>query len=182
MLKNRMLKYLPFYEQKSEIFHELMKVQGKELDQITLDLKDLERQLFIETATWTLDIYEKELGIQTDRDKTYEDRRSTIKSKWRGTGKVDRNLIKLVADAYTNGDVEVTFDGRINIIFTSVYGVPPNIEDLKNAIEEIKPAHLEILYEFLYITWLQMRQTTWGKVKKMNWKEVRTRKVIGCQS
>ena len=84
-------------------------------------------------------------------NKPLSDRRSVIKSKLRGSGKVDHIQIKLVADAYTNGDVVVSFNGHIVVKFTSNYGIPPNLDDVKNALEDVKPAHLAIDYEFRYL-------------------------------
>jgi hypothetical protein len=170
LVKEKMLKYLPIFEQKSKVFQELISVQGQELDRKALMIKDLEKQLAIDTATWALELYEKELGILTDLNRPYEERRSTIKSKWRGAGKVDSNLIKLVADAYTNGDVKVSFDGKIHIEFESVYGIPPNIEDLKQALEDIKPAHLAIAYMFKYLIWNQFDDynKTWDEWDQLN--------------
>ena len=62
-------------------------------------------------------------------------------------------MIKIVCDSFSNGDVKVTFDGIIHVKFTSVEGIPPNMSDLKNAVEEIKPAYLllDYLYAFLLI-------------------------------
>ncbi|MMZ67964.1 hypothetical protein D1872_306060 [compost metagenome] len=30
-------------------------------------------------------------------------------------------------------------------------GIPPNLDDLKEVIEEIKPAHMKVEYEFSYL-------------------------------
>lgn len=151
MYKDKMLSYLPNYERKSKVLGEFFYAVATEFENKDSILDDLEKQLFIDTATWGLDIYEKDLGIKTDLSKSYEDRRSVIKSKERGTGKVDRALIKIVADAWANGNCDVTFDGRINIKFNSIYGTPANLQDLQNAIDEIKPAHLSVIYQFAYL-------------------------------
>lgn len=148
---SRLLERLPTYEQGSKIFQEIMRVETVEFDNLALYIQELEKQLSIDTATWGLEIYEKELGIKTNLSKPISERRSVIKSKWRGTGKVDRYLIKTVVDAYTNGEVEVGFDGNIIVEFTSVLGTPPNIEDAENAVKEISPAHLRIIYGYMYL-------------------------------
>lgn len=170
MLSDQMIKYLPDYERKSKIFQELMRVEGLEFDKQYLSVTDFKRQLFIDTATWGLVIYEKELGIKTDLSKSYDDRRSVIKSKWRGAGKIDRTLIKLVADAYTNGDVEVAFNGRIIIEFNSVRGIPPNMNDLKAVLEDIRPSHLGIEYVYLYLIWndFDSYNKTWDQWDALN--------------
>lgn len=142
---------LPLYERKSQFIKDLLSAQQLEIDRLSNNIADLEKQLNIDTATWALSIYEKDLGIESNLTKSLEERRSVIKSKWRGTGKVDRTLIKLVVDAFTNGGVDVSFDGRIIITFNDVKGIPPNLEDAQRAIEDISPAHLAIIYEFAYL-------------------------------
>lgn len=148
---NKLILSLPYYERNSKVFKEILNAEVKVFDGLNLDINDLEGQLNVDTATWALYIYEKELDIKTELNKPLYERRSVIKSKWRGTGKVDAALIKMVADAFTNGDVSVEFDGSIIIKFNSVYGIPPNLEDTKKAIQEISPAHLGILYQFAYL-------------------------------
>lgn len=148
---SRLLEYLPPYERKSEVFKEVMNAEQIEFNKLGLDLEDLNKQFFVDTATWGLAIYEKELGLKTNLNKPLEERRSVIKSKWRGTGKVDRLLIKTVVDAYTNGGVDVGFDGKIIVTFNDVKGIPPNMEDVYNAVGEISPAHLAIIYKFAYL-------------------------------
>lgn len=138
---------------KSKTYQEIFKVDSEQINLLFSDIADIRNQLSIDTATWGLVIYEKELKIKTNLNKPFSERRSVIKSKLRGSGKVDHIQIKLVADAYTNGNVLVSFNGHIVIKFTSTFGVPTNVDDLKNALEEIKPAHLAIDYEFRYVTY-----------------------------
>lgn len=141
---------------------------GLSLDNFDADMEMLLAQLNIDTATWALAVYEKELALKTDVSKTIDDRRSLIKSKLRGTGKIGAAQIKIVADSYSNGDVDVTLEyGGIDIEFTSVYGIPSNMEDLKKIIREIAPAHLEINYMFRFYTYAELKANEWtyGAIK-----------------
>lgn len=142
---------LPLFMRKSQLAEEKFSAEEAQFDSVNANLDDLRKQMDVNSATWGLSIYEKELGIKTDISKQYSERRSVISSKWRGSGKIDRALIKMVADAYTNGDVDVSFNGVINIKYNSVYGIPPNLQDLQNALDDVKPAHLRIAYEFAYL-------------------------------
>jgi len=151
--KQKLILQLPRFMRKSMVYDAIFGAIASQIDARALDFEDLCRQMSVETATWALAIYEAELRIPIDPNKSISERRAVIKSKMRGFGKVDSALIKIVADSYTNGDVDVHFtDGTIVITFTSVVGLPPNIEDLQTAIEEIKPAHLAVLYVYLYNT------------------------------
>ncbi len=152
-MRTKLINYLPIFMRKSQIFNEIFRGEEKELEAAEASIEEIRQQLNIDTATWGLEIYEAELGIKTDLSKGLEERRSVIKSKWRGTGKVDARLIQLVAEAYSNGEVQVSFDGSIVISFVGTRGVPPNLNDLEDTINSIKPAHLPFSFRFNYLTW-----------------------------
>lgn len=140
---SRLLEYLPIYERSSIVFQEILNSEQMEFDRLGLNIEDLEKQFFIDTATWGLAIYEKELKLPIRPKKNLEERRSLIKSKMRGMGKVDLAMIKSIIEAYTRSTADIIFDGRINIKFTNEGTITLNISDMFNAIEEIKPAHLD---------------------------------------
>lgn len=172
-----MIDTLPFYLRKSGVLNEVFDSEQHAINFLETKANDIVAQMNIDTATWGLDIFEREFGIQTDLSKSYDDRRSVIKLKWRGSGKVDGTLIKLAADAYTNGDVVVTFEnGEIIVKFNSVFGIPKNLDDLKNNINEIKPAHLNVTYTFRYTLWadIDAENHTWQHISMLNntWEQV----------
>jgi hypothetical protein len=169
-----MIGYLPIYERKSKVFNELINAEAHEIQLKYEAIEDFKLQLSIDTATWGLDYYEKEFKIQSDHSKPYEHRRSVIKSKMRIAGKCDRMLIKFVCDAYTNGDVEVSFNGHIVIRFTSLKGIPPNINDLEAILEEIKPAHKPIDFEFTYNTHDMLKVYTHDALKAFTHDQIKT--------
>ncbi|OZV11066.1 hypothetical protein CIW83_16920 [Tissierella sp. P1] len=146
---SKMLKYLPPYERQSKVFQEIMKAEEIEFEKIHTEIKDLEKQFFVDTATWGLAIYEKELKLPIRPNKSLEERRSIIKAKMRGMGKVDAEMIKAIVEAFTKSSVEVTFDGIIKIIFSNQDTIILNMNDMFEAIEEIKPAHLD--YETILV-------------------------------
>ena len=175
-MSNELLSYIPKGLRSSKIFIQMFNAEKNEFDLIESSIEDVNKQLSVDTATWGLAIYEKELGIRTVIEKPLDERRSVIKSKMRGHGSVGSELIKLVVDSYTNGDVEVSFDGKININFTSLRGIPPNMQDVKNALENIKPAHLDVVYVYLFLTWERWDSFnyTWDEIDALNitWDEL----------
>lgn len=150
----RMLKYLPSYYATSRYMKSIQYAQGSEIDSLNQALDEILNQYFVLTATWGLDYWEKELGIPTEAHKPLSQRRSVILSKIRGIGTVTIAMIKNVAEAYDGGTVEVSQEPalyKIVVKFIDTIGIPPNLDDLKAAIEEIKPAHLAVVYEFSYL-------------------------------
>ncbi|WP_431090067.1 YmfQ family protein [Paenibacillus sp. 8b26] len=146
--------YLPAYYEISRVMQADMDAKGSELDALYFALDETLAQFFVRTSTWALDRWENELGIPADLKKPLEQRRSVVESKLRGSGKFSGRLVKNVAEAYDGGTVNVTFqhtEWGFTVKFIDTIGIPPNLEDLKAAIEEIKPAHLSVEYEFRYL-------------------------------
>ena len=99
--------------------------------------------------------------------KPIEQRRSVIISKMRGSGKVSASMLKNVAQAYDRGSIEVSVqpsEYRVTIHFRDTFGIPPNLGDLKSAIEEIKPAHIAIDYALRYLTIAEVEGMTFDEI------------------
>lgn len=149
-----MFSYLPGYYETSRVMQADMNAKGTELDQLFAALDETLQQFFVRTATWGLDRWESELGIATDPGKPLDQRRAVVESKLRGSGKFSGRLVKSVAEAYDSGTVDVSFqpaDWSFTVKFVDTLGIPPNLNDLRAVIDEIKPAHLAVVYEFSYL-------------------------------
>jgi len=173
-----MMSYLPDYYSTSRVMSSTIDAQGTELDMLWQAMDGVLEQYFVPTATWGLDLWEKEFGIPINSTKQIEQRRSVILSKIRGIGTVTVKLIKSVAEAYDGGLVEVTVQPEtfnFTVKFVDTRGIPPNLDDLKAVIEEIKPAHLTVEFAFTYTQWDELKQTTWDNLKNFTWGEVMTR-------
>lgn len=133
-------------------------------------------QLDVQTASQWLDLWERMYGLEPDVEKPIEYRRSRLISKMRGSGTTTVQLIQNTAESFSNGSVDVIeypTENRFEIKFTSQIGMPPNIEDLTAAIEEIKPAHLAYSYIILYRTWGQLKQYIWADLSSHIWADVK---------
>ena len=125
-------------------------------------------QLDLNTATWGLDYWEDAYGIPREAGKDYAYRRTRILSKMRGSGTTTAELIQNVAESFINGQVEVIeFPEADDVWLRNVFhirfgqiGIPPNLDDLKAAVEEIKPAHLKVEYIIAYRTSSELHRYT----------------------
>jgi hypothetical protein len=127
-----------------------MNVETLEFAKLKECIDELANNLYVQTATWGLDYFEAELGIDTDISKTYEERRERILAKKRGTGTSTKQMIRNTAESFTAGEVVVIEnfkDYSFSIKFIDTNGSPRNIDTLTNMIDEIKPAHLD--YEII---------------------------------
>lgn len=152
----RMMDSVPDYYQYSEVFRQIQQAQGDEYDSMEDRNDDLQRQLYVVTATWGLRYWEQSLGITIVETDDYEIRRSRVLSATRGAGNFSASLIKSVAESFANGEVAVTVDFptlTVKIEFVGVNGIPSNIADLQIAIDNIIHAHLGVEYRFKYVYW-----------------------------
>ncbi|MBN7773161.1 YmfQ family protein [Clostridium aminobutyricum] len=173
-----LLDYMPSYYKDSKVFAALLKAFTDEINANNYAISDLESQFFVDTATWGLSVWEKELNITTDISKAYQERRELIKSKMRGTGTCTIEMIKNTALAYTNAEIEVIEDNpnyKFVVRFIGVKGIPDYIETFKHTIDTIKPAHLSYRVEYNYNTWGEVKEVTWGTIKTGTWGELKTR-------
>lgn len=170
-----MLQLPAFY--KSIPFAELQRVLGEAVRRAAANVEFTMAQLWPQTAIgWGLELWETAYGIPVEVDKDTDFRRTRIISKLRGQGTSTAELIRVVAASFVNGEVEVeehNDQSYFTVKFTSIMGVPPNVEDLTAAINEIKPAHLNFVYEYLYRQWGSLKSYTWGQLAEKSWKELR---------
>ena len=176
-----LLSYMPEYYKASKVIDNLNNANALELDEFDTKLNNVLDQFFIDTSDFTLERWEKEFGIEVNNGYDIEFRRTRIISKLRGQGTITVNLIKNVSESFSNGEVDVIEDNpnySFTVKFIGVRGIPPNLDDLKTAIENIKPAHLTVLYDFTYTLWNEVKNITWGAVKTGTWGQLKTREVI----
>lgn len=140
---------LPQNYQHSDEITETQQAVNAQVEKLRAEKDDLLLQLNIETATWGLGLWEKAYGLETDPSKSYAFRRAQIESKMRSLGVTTVEMIRNVAESFSDDNVSVIeFPSEYSFLI-KFKGTPPNFDDLTNTIEEIKPAHLA--WNFIYI-------------------------------
>lgn len=155
--------------------NEIFSAIGIELDEVEKELDRIYNDEFFDTLSEKAVLrYEKLLAITPKFGQTLENRRSIIRAKWIGSGKVTLAMMQEVANSWKNGAIALEFiGGRIHVKFISPVGVPENLADLQEALENVKPAHLAIYFTFMYLTWGDLLGSTWGEAKQRDWKHVK---------
>lgn len=96
--------------------------------------------------------YEKLLGLVTDESVSLEDRRSRIQAKWLSNNHNNIALIQSVCNSWKNGEISADFiEGVIRLTFIGAYGTPDDLDSLRYAVNEIKPAHIPYILLFRYL-------------------------------
>lgn len=154
--ERRMLEHIP------EVYAELIDMQAMAqggaavIDQLEKNMDDTLNQVFIETATWGLEKREKELDI-VPVDMSYSIRRANIKQKENAISPANKNMIERAVNRYLANprskvqliEGEYAFD--VTIMVEDLVTGKQRLVDL---VEEIKPAHLEALFDLLIWTGL----------------------------
>ncbi|SMF72492.1 hypothetical protein SAMN05661091_0875 [Paenibacillus uliginis N3/975] len=177
------LSYLPSYYQEITEMKSIASAKGAELDNLADRLEDMLDQHYPETATWTLSRYEQDLSIPTNLSKPVEQRRSVIISKMRGSGKVSGSMLKNVAQAFEGGRIDVSVspaEYKIIITFIDTLGIPENLDDLEKALDDIKPAHMALDYEFRFLLVKDINNVmTFNQLKELPFNKLAFRRTGG---
>ena len=172
-----LMSLLPWYYKSNVTIEGLQNSIAKELGKLYYNLEDLINQLFIDTATWGLSLYEKQLGLQTNLSLSYEERRKIIKAKLWGRGRTTKQMIKDTAEAFSGGEVDVIEypeESKFIVKFIGVKGIPRNMQGFIDMLETIKPAHLAYEIMYTYTVWDFVKHITWEQASQYTWNEFRT--------
>lgn len=178
MKVERLIRHMPKYYRDIVEIEELQNAIDLQLDELDIISNEILKQFFIYTATWSLPIWERIFGLTVgDTMSNIKERRENIISKLRSYGTTTKEMMARVAKAFTNGEIEVIEDNpnySFTIKFTSIVGIPQNLDNFKNTINIIKPAHLNYSIEFRYNTHGQLNKhkLTHGGLKKYTHKQI----------
>lgn len=137
------INYLPDYLSKDDNFNDTCTSLSMEQEKIRLLLQDCLNQLYVKSATWGLDRWEKVLDIKAT-SKDYSKRRRDILLKLQGTQTSTLNYMTMLCRRYfvdtCNLKIEQDYKNYAFKIIADACSYDYN--GLCKAIETYKPAHL----------------------------------------
>lgn len=136
------LRYLPKFLKSDGSFKAIEDTLSEEHEKQRLLIIDICKQLFVETATWGLDDWERVYGIETDKDLPAEVRRENLLIKIQGAQTVTINqLEKLINNVVPTDDatvIENTAPNQFKVVMETAIA----IDEVRKVVEHYKPAHL----------------------------------------
>ena len=131
----------------------IVNAAGREMDIADQEIEQLGKDQFFDTCSIDkLLAYQKQAGKTPQQPQPEAGRRSAVEAKWKSSGKVDVAMLQAVANSLKNGKVDVNFvDNKIQITFSDEYGLPADRTGLEIALDDVKPAHLPIVYLVKYL-------------------------------
>lgn len=119
--------------------------------------------------------YERFMELDYKNDWSLQDRKDRIIYTLLSKNIFTPQVLKEQAKIFTNGEIEIIEDYgnySFTIKFTSVVGIPQNLDNFKNFIYINKPAHLNFKIEFRYNTHNQVAYLLHNSLKVKNHKEI----------
>lgn len=170
-----MIDGLPSYYRKSQVVKDLYNAIQSALEKFEGDMDTKASNLFVLTAS-DLSLHEKDVGLTSDPSIHEETRRAQVLARLQGHKLLTISELKSLINLYDKTGCSINEDFEnytVTIVFDGRKGQPYNFEQLKAAIDEVKPAHLNFKYEFIRNTWGDWRKTfgTWGKNIDFTWGE-----------
>ncbi len=149
---------LPDYYEDNETMQELQWILSDETDKLEKSLSKAMNDVFWSKAAGNemLTRYERMFGLLPDVGKSDRYRKERIMARVAGAGTTTASLVQHIAESYTNATVELKEnfpEYTVTVWFVGTSGIPGNISDIKESIEEMIPAHLKVLYEYIFNTY-----------------------------
>ena len=119
--------------------------------------------------------YERFMNLEFKKGWSLQDRKDRIIYTLLSKNIFTPHVLKEQAKIFTNGEIEVIEnynDYSFMIKFTSVVGIPQNLDNFKNFIYVNKPAHLNFSIEFRYNTHNQVAYLLHNSLKLKTHKEI----------
>lgn len=139
----------------SKIMQAIFEAIGSEWDNANEISEDILNQLFPQTATWGLSIWEQRLGLITNVTEDLERRRGKVIAKLQTKYPITPKNMAMILKNYTGADISIT-EGvapyAFEIKLLGREGFPKSLEDLYKEVKRIKPSHLSVMYKLIVLT------------------------------
>lgn len=151
--------YLPPYLFNDPEFTAKLAAESAEHDNMRKALIDICNQLFVSTATWGLDRWEKFLDIPTDYTQTYESRRQKILRKLQGSQTVTLEFLTKLVNLYVADGQAVVIDHPDT--YSADFNIPlldkENMAKMTRDVRIYIPAHIGPVYKAHTLTRVENR-------------------------
>lgn len=146
------------------------------------EISQYRKEAFIvEADEETIDKWEKFMELEYKPDYSLQDRIDRVLYTLQARGSFTKEFLKNQGRLFLNGELEVEelFSQYHFIIrFTSIVGVPENLENFKDMVDLNKPAHLTYEFKFRYNTHGQLEILTHGEMEQYTHDELYQKRVF----
>ena len=151
----------------------LLMAEQPELEAVETAVDELLKEFSVTTFTErTAQLWEKLVGLSPAPAWRIERRRERVRGRLLANTSTSVGTLKAVVESLAGTAVEIVEEPdayRARIRFVGSYGISPYIDDVKAEVEQIRPFHVRILYEFIYWMWQQLAALTWTEAAVYSW-------------
>lgn len=147
--------------------------------QVDIGRKDISQYntytFIIDSTEETISRWEKFMELKPVDNYSLQDRIERVIYTIQAKGIFTPSFLKEQAKIFTNGEIEVIEnfnDYHFIISFTSVIGIPPNMDNFKEMVDLNKPAHLTYEVRIRYRTWGELSPYKWKELEPFTWDEI----------
>lgn len=142
------------------------------------DFMSIDNAIMVLADDTTIDDWEEWFALDKQPTWTLQDRIDRVVYTFNSRGFFTPEFLKNQAKIFTNGEIEIQekfADYHFIIQFTSVIGVPPNLDNFKKMVRVNMPDHLTFEIKLRYRTWGELKPYKWEDLKPYTWQELRER-------
>lgn len=166
-----MLKLINKIYRKDKVTLDLINVVKIKLTSVESKINDLYKQIFLDYATWYLEIKESEMGLNKKLD-DFDKRRVYVRTRLLGTGTATKALLESTANTVPGVKVEIEFDNMtVTLSFLKVEN-NKYLGIVKRSVENMIPYHLDLMLKYDHVNWGEIKGVTWQKVQPYTWGSV----------
>ncbi len=160
---------------------DIIQASEKQIDIAKMDFDTLEASIMVLATEDNIGEWEDFFKLGREKSWTLQDRVDRVVYTFNSRGFFTPKFLKDQANIFTNGEIDIQEDfenWHFVIQFTSVIGVPPNLDNFNRMVEINKPAHLTFEIKLRYRTHRELRPFTHLQLRKYTHKELRERGII----
>lgn len=130
----------------------MFEVIGREWDEMAAWSRDIKNEIYVQTCTWSIGIWEWVYGFEPGDGMTLEERRQRIMSKVRGVRPINPEVMRRGIATVSGADVDLKdFSRPYGFSVTmNVTNKPIPMERVQKFIYDTKPAHLAVSVEIIF--------------------------------
>ena len=169
---------LPDFVTKTKQMADLIRAEQPELDRIegkaAASLEEFFAGTFTET---TAEKWEELMGFSPAPAWEIERRRERVRARLLSTSPISKTEFRAIVENAAGTEVQITEEAdnyTITIKFVGIYGVSPYLDDIKLELERIRPFHLQIAYEWVYVQHTQLSMHTHAELAAYTHEQIRT--------
>jgi len=137
-----------FYD-RAYIAQWMFEVIGREYDEMAEWARGLRAEIFPQTCTWSIPIWEWVYGFEPDDTLSLDHRRQRILAKIIGTAPINPEVIRRGVASLTGAQVEIIENVAPYVFNIIIYlsGEPVNFVEALRYVRRIKPSHLAFTFK-----------------------------------